>query len=111
MKRTLILTGSLVILLAANFIYGNIYLVPRDYDFEYIAKHCVILNQQQALNISDHITYDRAIDGGLYIFDHIPNETAPDDFEVAFRPITSELLCFPIVGCIVPPHLSEKCGA
>ena len=111
MKLYLYILIGLFLLLVINFVYGTVYSVPRDYDFAYIAKNCDAIPSEYRQNISAHITYDSAIDGGLYIFDHIPGESSPSDFEAGFRPIWTELLCFPVFGCIVPPILGVGCSS
>jgi hypothetical protein len=109
MKRLSATASIVVLLLLINFMYGHAHFRARDYDIAYIARHCESIDAEARRHIADHITYDGGIEG-LYIFDRVVGQTSTGDFEAAYRSTLTELLCFPIVGCAIPPVLGAGCA-
>ena len=107
--RYLVIATVVICALLANFVFGMTHGVSRDYDFAYIAENCSRVQPDQARNISDHITYDRSLFGNVYIFDQVPGEISRGDFMAAARGHLSEFLCFPVLGCLIPPTLHKHC--
>ncbi|NKW78746.1 hypothetical protein HGD90_04895 [Rhodobacteraceae bacterium R_SAG7] len=111
-KRIIVISLFVVTILLGNAIHSI--LTPtkaRDHDKAYIGKNCVGISEDQALNIAKHITSDGTFGGTWYIFNQTPGQFSDGDFEAAWRPMFSEVLCFPIAGCVIPPSLRNDCLA
>ncbi|MEP3847350.1 MAG: hypothetical protein ABJM43_18555 [Paracoccaceae bacterium] len=112
-RKRIVVIGLLVVtLLLVNAIHSI--LTPakaRDHDIAYIGKNCVGISVDQAQSIAKHITHDSTFGGAWYIFDQTPGQFSDGDFEAAWRPMFTEVLCFPIVGCAIPPALRNDCLA
>jgi hypothetical protein len=96
-----------VLVIAMNFFLVSYFETARKYDIAFLHNNCKPMFNLE--NLSSHITYDRSIDGALYIFNLDPMKNGPTDFEAAFRSIFSEFLCVPGLGCATAPRLSNRC--
>lgn len=109
MKRFLI---ALVLLLCAtvtNFVFVVRTETSKKYDITYLHTYCEPTKAIPLTDLPGHITYDRSIDGAIYIFNTDISSYSEDDFEAAFRTSLSEFLCVPLVGCATVPFLSKEC--
>jgi len=111
-KRIVVFAVIIVASFATNAIHSILNpSVARDYDIAYIGRHCAGITQDQAQCISEHIRYDAMFGGAWYIFEQKMDTASAGDFEAAWRPAIEEVLCFPFLGCAIPPSLRGDCLA
>ena len=110
--RILALLLVILAVVVFNFFHPSSQTRARSFDLLYIAENCVGLTDQQAENIDNYIEPLGAFVGTDYLLFDLSDDGTPENHRrIALRDDIQEALCFPAVGCLIPPVLKGECLA
>lgn len=98
-----------VVYLGANLFFRLGDEAARKTDLDFIAKHCLAVPNASGSKIAENLVIDQSFSGTVYIYDGDPIFDKTSAFEVAWRGRLSELLCAPVIGCLLAPRLAQQC--